>query len=142
MFSWQKWRGAERRRGEPVRFLPLRDSPGARSCCFAKLTQLAAGGRTRAGKREDSRMEKQPAESRASDARSGSVPRVGGYPAGQSPTPSQERSSQPCWCPGPAGHRPLPPGARRWGKRREAICAKASNQTGPLVRTKIRNLGN
>lgn len=88
--------------------------PGTQSCCFVKLTQLESGERTQAGKREDSRTEKKPAERRASSAGLGSIP-WGGPLARQSPTPSHARSSQPSVRSGLASRRPLSPSARHWG---------------------------
>lgn len=116
--------------------------PGAQSCCFVKLTQLESGERTQAGKREDSRTGKKPAESWASSAGSGSVPGRGGEGRGL-PQPSRApppatRGAAASGRPGLASRRFPPPRARPRG----AICADAPHHTRPLVRTKIRNLGN
>lgn len=67
--------------------------PPAQSCCFVKLTQLESGERTQAGKGEDSRTEKKPAESWASRAGSGSVPWRRGVPAARSAPPPATRGA-------------------------------------------------
>lgn len=114
--------------------------PGAQSCCFVKVTQLESGERTQAGNREDSRTEKKPAERRASSSGSGSIPWGGGGDPkpGRVPPPATQGTRSPPCARGWRVAARIPP-AHDPG---EAICAKASYHTGPLVRTKTRNLGN
>lgn len=63
-------------------------------------------------------------------------------PTSLRPAPSHAGRSQPCGRPRLSARRQFPSSTRPWGKRREAICAKASYQTGPVVKTQIINLGN
>lgn len=106
--------------------------PGAQSYCFVKLTQLDAGGRTRGGEREDSRMGKRPEVSQASGSGSGSVPGAGDPQLSPTPPPVTQ-GARSAVAPGTGWSPPVaPPAPDTGGNAGRPSVPKLRVRPGPL----------